>query len=295
MDSYNTEAIFHLPGLFMFHKGYYTLLELTQSRPEVFKDNIKIGSIYGSPQCIWNGGRFISGIWSENDLIGMKTTLTCYQIPARFTFTNCLLTKEHVYDTYGNLILKIFNTGTNEIICNTDVLENYIREKYGDNYKYISSTTKCLFDKNNQEQELLKDYYLTVLNFDHNKDIEYIKTLPNKDKIEILCNPVCRKDCPMKKFHYRNISQSQLNFDISQLYHCKETEACLGFWEVKRKSPLFISDEDINNTYLPLGIKNFKLEGRTNHPLDWVEIILYYLIKENYKDEIRLKLQQSLW
>ena len=46
MDSYNTEAIFHLPGLFMFHKGYYTLLELTQSRPEVFKDNIKIGSIY---------------------------------------------------------------------------------------------------------------------------------------------------------------------------------------------------------------------------------------------------------
>ena len=84
-------------------------------------------------------------------------------------------------------------------------LENYIREKYGDNYKYISSTTKCLFDKNNQEQELLKDYYLTVLNFDHNKDIEYIKTLPNKDKIEILCNPVCRKDCPMKKFHYRNM------------------------------------------------------------------------------------------
>ena len=40
------------------------------------------------------------------------------------------------------LLLDVFNTGQNEVICNTQVLEDYIRTNYGDSYKYISSTTK---------------------------------------------------------------------------------------------------------------------------------------------------------
>ena len=56
-----------------------------------------------------------------------------------------------------------------------------------------------------------------------------------------------------------------------------------------------ISIEDIENIYLPMDFTNFKLEGRTTHPLDLIEILLYYLIKEEYQPEVRDLLQISIW
>lgn len=52
MDSYNKEVIFHLPGLFRLTKIYEMLLRGYEENPGVFKDNVKIGSIYGSPTVI---------------------------------------------------------------------------------------------------------------------------------------------------------------------------------------------------------------------------------------------------
>ena len=43
-----------------------------------------------------------------------------------------------------------------------------------------------------------------------------------------------------------------------------------------------------------MGFSNFKLEGRTTSMLDWVEIIVYYLIKEEYQPEVRDLLQRAL-
>ena len=57
----------------------------------------------------------------------------------------------------------------------------------------------------------------------------------------------------------------------------------------------FISPDDINNIYLPMGFKNFKLEGRTMHPLDFIEVLIYYLIKEEYQSEVRRYLQRRVW
>ena len=294
MDTYNKETIFHLPGVFHFWRGYVVLLDLMQKNPDILKTNVKIGSIYGSPQCIWNGGRLVgNAIWSKDNLINLKDKMRAYNIPVRFTFTNCLLEPQHLFDAYGNLLLDIFNTGKNEVICNKEILEDYIREKYGDNYKYISSTTKRLNTQYEQNEELKKDYYLVVLDYDHNHNLEYLQTIPNKDKCEILCNPVCNPKCPMRMAHYINISKCQLEHAPQDMMICQDAHTL--FWQVKKSSPIFISIEDINNTYLPMGFSNFKLEGRTTHELDWIEIILYYIIKEEYKDEIRSKLQQAIW
>jgi collagenase-like PrtC family protease len=60
----------------------------------------------------------------------------------RFTFSNSLLEEKHIYDTYCNLIMEEADTGNNEVIVNSPILEQYLRENYP-NYKYISSTTKC--------------------------------------------------------------------------------------------------------------------------------------------------------
>lgn len=293
MDSYNKQVIFHLPGVFRFFNGYQVLLSLIKDRPYIVKDNIKIGSIYGSPQCIWNGGRLVlKAIFDKHELEYIKQVMSTFNIPVRFTFTNCLLDETHTFDTYGNLLLEIFNTGKNEVICNSPILEDYIRNKYKNRYKYISSTTKRLNNCEEQTKELQKDYYLIVLDYDHNKNYDYLSSIENKSKCEILCNPVCKPFCAKRTAHYKNISQCQLEYNSNDRMQCHD--AFLNFWQTK-KNKAFISIEDINNIYIPLGFKNFKLEGRTTHPMDWVEIILYYLIKEEYKDEVRSKLQQAVW
>ena len=56
----------------------------------------------------------------------------------------------------------------------------------------------------------------------------------------------------------------------------------------------FIGPEDIN-TYLDMGFSNFKLEGRTMAPSDLIEVLIYYLIKEEYQREIRTHFQSLLW
>ena len=180
---YNKKTIFHLPGLFRYPGLYEALLNNWREHPETFKDNVVIGSVYDSPTCVWNGGRLVL----ENQpgrihLEQIKSMMESFGVPVRFTFTNCLLEEKHTYDTYGNLLLEVFNNGQNEIICNTQVLEDYIRKNYGDNYKYISSTTKRLGTSHSQQkEEIKKDYYLTVLDYDFNKDMRFLQSIENKE------------------------------------------------------------------------------------------------------------------
>jgi hypothetical protein len=61
------------------------------------------------------------------------------------------------------------------------------------NYRYISSTTKCLLNDNEIKDEL-NEFYLTVLDFRKNKNFKLLEEL-NKDKVEILLNPYCELGC----------------------------------------------------------------------------------------------------
>ena len=289
MDSYDKLIYFHLPGIFKFFNGYVALIQQIVENPDIVKDNARIGSIYGSPRCIWNGGRLVYLDFDKTSLVNIKNYMDRHGIPVRFTFTNCLLEEQHTQDTYGNMLLEIFNTGNNEIICNSEALENHVRQNYGDSYRYISSTTKRILDHDLVHDELEKDYHLVVLDYVHNKDLDLLQHIEDKSKCEILCNAICMPHCPKRMEHYQFISKAQLESDHNHTFKCAGSTP--HFWEVKKSNPCFISAEDINNTYIPMGFENFKLEGRTTHPMDWIEIILYYLIKEEYKDEVRNKLQ----
>lgn len=291
---YNQKAIFHLPGLFSHFDLYMEILHNYQVNRDMFKENVKIGSVYDAPPCIWNGGRLVLGYQLKKDeLENVKNAMEAYNIPVRFTFTNCLLEDKHIYDTYCNLVLEIFNTGKNEIICNAEVLENYIREKYGNSYKYISSTTKRLGkDKEKQLEEFNKDYNLIVIDYDYNKDFDFLNNLQNKERCEILCNAVCSANCPYRAHHYKQISHFQLTFDDNVPDWCQYHTQDALFVAQKQKS--FISPKDINEIYLPMGFNNFKLEGRTTTNAELIEILLYYLIKEEYQSEVRYYLNRAL-
>ena len=287
MDSYDSLARFHLPGIFEFWNLYSKILlpEYKINRYK-FKDNVEIGSVYDSPGGIFNGGRLMSGLTSPHFYPEIKEFLEDMNIPLRFVCSNNQLQEQHLVDTYSNDYLDFFNTGRNEIIVSSNLLEDYLRQKYGDSYKYISSTTKVIRDSKILQQELNKNYYLVVLDYLLNHNMKLLKKLDNREKIELLLNAYCNPNCKKRFEHYECESTDQIKGQFPDFFPCP--------WGYKRfdealKNSTTIHREEIND-YLALGIHNFKIEGRGNNPVDLVESLVYYLIKEEYAIEMRIKM-----
>jgi hypothetical protein len=284
------KVYFHLPGLFAHASLYKLFLQLYRTEREKFNDWIEIGSIFGSPRtACWGGGRIPnSPDMSEEEIIAFMRE---FHIPCRLTFSNSLIEEKHLQDVYCNYLLDIFYWEGNSIIVNSPILENYIREKYP-MYKIISSTTKCLNDTTTALNELNNDYEMVVLDYNFNKDFEFLEGIQNKDKCELLINPVCMPNCPRRKQHYIYMSKALLHIlDDNSNFECPYQGA--KFFQAQ-KNPLFISVKDIHDIYMPMGFKHFKIEGRTAAWDDLIEILLYYLVKPEYQLEMREKIYFGL-
>ncbi len=295
MEGYDKEIIFHLPGLFEMGVVWQPFMEMLEADVSVLKFNARFGSIYGSPNCIWNGGRNTVGMpqLTRKQLESVKEFMEYHGIPVRFTFTNCLLTEEHTADVYCNLVTDVFCTGNNEIICNSPILEEYLRNKYGDSYRYISSTTKTIADKDRQKEEIAGNYYLTVLDLSHNKDYEFLASIEHKHKCELLCNSTCYANCVNRTKHYEETSRNQLEQTEQNTF--SECDGGMCSYARAQTRDHYISPEDINNIYAPMGFNNFKLEGRNAHPLILMDILIDYLIKDSCKGRVREYMYQRLW
>ncbi len=194
----------HLPGFCYFRLLNQVLMNLMKDYPDCFREGYCIGSVYGTfPGAIWNGGRAVFGITGKDDIAAILKIYNSRGIPVRFTWTNSLLEEKHVYDTYCNLIMKLADNGMNQVLVNQPVLEDYIRRNYPD-FKLISSTTKRITDVKGLREELDKDYFLVVLDYDLNHNEEVLSAIQDKAyRIEILVNEVCYPGCPKRSEHYR--------------------------------------------------------------------------------------------
>ena len=165
----NIKAKFHLPGLTHNFRMNLLLISMFEKSPQFFRDNVEIASCFGAfPPSVWNGGRPIGGFTCAPDYVeGVVKTLNSHGIPVRFTFTNPLITEEHLKDPYCNMVMKIANNGMNEAIVFSPILEDYIRNTYPD-YKITSSTCKRITDAKELNEELNKDYKIVVLDYDLN-------------------------------------------------------------------------------------------------------------------------------
>lgn len=287
------EIYWHLPGLCYFRFMNQVLLNLLEKYPESFCDGYKIASVYGTfPGAIWNGGRSVFGLTSKTDMGKIIQSYNQKGVPVRFTWTNTLLEEKHLSDTYCNLIMEQADNGMNQILTNVPVLEEYLRKEYP-SFKVISSTTKRLVDKDVLKKEMEKDYHLVVLDYDLNHDEETLSMLePYADRVELLVNEICVPNCPMRKAHYENQSKAQLTFDPNLPFKCPHDTSRRIFEECKNR-PAFISKEQINE-YAERGFVNFKIVGR-GLPMDFAkEAYLYYLVKDEYRDFIRKKLDSTL-
>ena len=288
-----TKVHFHLPGLFEFHELYRLFLEVYREHPEFFYDWCDIGSIYGAPaDCVWGGGRVGFG---ETNATEVYNLMAEYGISARLTFSNSLLSEEHLSDRKCNRLCEMFASGRgvrNGIIIYSDLLLDYIRKNYPEFY-FVSTTTKVLTDFELLEQELRREEFAYVVpDFRLNKELDKLSTLSDieKAKVEFLVNECCYFGCTDRYKCYENVSRKSLGETVPD-FVCKSPGGENGYSFARAmKNPGFISVSDITDIYMPMGFSNFKIEGRGLGSAMVLEFLLYYMIKTEYVLNVREKI-----
>ena len=316
------KSYYHLPGLFEFYELYRIFLPLFRKHREYFYDWCEIGSIYGAPSdCLWGGGRTSFGYSDPEDVLDLMWE---YGISARLTFSNSLLREEHLSDKKCNDLCKILDcshsaqsstsnilqstpkfkksfTGSaaegfsnahhiqNGVIVHSDLLLNYLQKNYPDLY-LVSSTTKVLTDFQDFLTEVNREEFRYVVSdFRLNKQFEKLDLMSQhqKDKVEFLCNECCWFGCKDRKTCYESVSRKNLGEAVPE-FHCTSPDDGDGYrFSKAMENPGFISVDDIQNIYMPMGFSNFKIEGRGLGSALILEFLLYYMTKPEYQIHVR--------
>lgn len=290
MHNNQPTAFYHLPGLFEFYDLYCLFLPLFREHREYFYDWCEIGSLYGAPSgCLWGGGRVSD---SECDPRAAVALARKYGISARLTFSNSLLREEHLQDHRCNTLCALLSEDApvqNGVIVHSELLTDYLQKQYPKLY-LVSSTTKVLTDFQDFRQEAEREAFRYVVpDFRLNKAFDKLNALPQslKNKTEFLCNECCFFGCKDRKRCYEAVSLKNLGEDRVE-YHCTAPNASEGYrFSKAMKNPGFISIEDIQHTYLPMGFTQFKIEGRGLGSAMVLEFLLYYMVKPEHQLEVR--------
>lgn len=283
-------AHFHLPGLFEFFDFYRVFLPLYRKHREYFYDWCDIGSIYGAPAgCLWSGGRVGSGNGNPRDVLALTRE---YGISARLTFSNSLLQKEHLADERCNELCRLFEESPgpeNGVIVHSDLLVPHLRKNFPHLY-LVSSTTKVLTDFTALEAECDREEFRYVVpDFRLNRQFARLARLNTrrKDKIEFLCNECCDFGCRDRRACYEAVSRIALG-EPGDAFTCRAPGAAQGYrFSKAMENPGFISVQDIQERYLPMGFSNFKIEGRSLGSALVLEFLLHYMTRPACQLKVR--------
>lgn len=299
------EVNFFLPGLRRNYPINITFIRLLEEHPEYFREGVKIGACFGEfPPSLWNGGRC-----SKPDLCDEKFINMCIKtmnergIAVRYTYTNMLLDEKDLLDPYCNYCLQAAHNGMNGVIVVSPLLEEYVRKNYP-KMKIISSTCKCIRGVEDVNEELKKDYEMVVLDYNMNNRFDELEKITDKSRCEILVNALCVPNCPHRAVHYRNVSENQ-KIAVYNMRHPKEQalpmvpwdhETCKGARNIHsiKNFRTYVSPEAIWEKYVPMGFHNFKLEGRTDHIFNIIDLYCHYMIKPEFQGEVRYMLLEKM-
>jgi len=262
---------------------------------DFFNNDSKITAFFGSfGNCCWNGGR-------ENKVKSSKKLEECFKIikqinslgiSVRFTFTNPLITEYELNDYVGNSLMKMANNGMNGVIVASEILHKYLKEKYP-NFHYVYSTTNCSLNIEDYDN----DYDISVLDYRLNKDKDFLNSIKDKSKIEILVDDCC-PSCKFRKQHFENVGKFNLgeDIDISCLNpeNYGKYENPKNFYEsLLRTMKNSLTYEEVEE-YKKMGFNKFKLTGRSQGRRFLLDSYIYYFVKPEFRHNVKSILQLRL-
>nr|WP_297704502.1 hypothetical protein [uncultured Butyrivibrio sp.] len=299
-----SQVKFHLPGLRYNFPLNMFWLSLLEQYPQYFREGVEIASFFGSfPFSLWNGGRLVSDDQCDANFVRhVIGSINAKGIPVRFTFTNPLIKEEDLDDEFCNFCMKAGDNGKNEVLVFSPILEEYIRKNYP-SYKIDSTTCKEIRDVETLNKELEKDYKYVVLDYNMNNQWDIIEGLEHKEKLEVLINALCVPNCKRRGDHYKNIALNQEIMKENRTLPPEKRKHIIPWTcEYGDKNNLytiqdyctFVSPELIWEKYVPMGINNFKIEGRTANLFSLIETYCFFMIKPEYVGQVRLLLLRNL-
>ncbi|MBR2408788.1 MAG: U32 family peptidase [Lachnospiraceae bacterium] len=299
------EVKFHLPGLRRNYPLNVMLLGMLKGQPHLFREGVTIGSCFGEfPTSLWNGGRNSMGDQCSNDYINMVIkSLNGWGVPVRFTYTNTAIDENDLNDPYCNYCLKVAHNGMNGVIVVSPILEEYVRKNYPKMH-IISSTCKEIRGIDGVNEELGKGYDIVVLDYNLNNKFEELEKITDKSRCEVLVNAICAPNCPMRGAHYRNISENQKKitgnmklpkeqWTPTEPWNYKGCSGSQNVYTIQNFST-YVSPEAIWEKYVPMGFRNFKIEGRSDDLLVVMEAYIHYMIKPEFQGQVRIMMLKNL-
>lgn len=259
-------------GSFMAHDSVF--FDWYDSDPEKGKN---VTSVYGSIPCKLQSGRCMNHLigMSVDDLINVVKKYNQRGIAVYLTFSRHDLSADDMEDARSNEILEGLNAlqayVRNGVIISNDLLLKHVRENYG-NLICISSILKPTYESDswvNDDPEyyniLCERYDYVVVNPARIVEKKFRDRLEQKNKIVILKNSRCRKNCPMAMNHYstQNAVDDAILSGKSGAAEREQmsliTRKCSDTWNTADSQ--YISDDMMLQIYSE-GFKNWKLDGR---------------------------------
>lgn len=238
----------------------------------------------------WAGGRphsFRAGTTKES-FATMVEEYNRRGIGFNLVFSNLLVDKQHLGDKRCNWMLERCHRPGNGVVVASHVLAEYIRHRFPD-YKLVHSLTHF-----NEEPEYyyqhrgLYNVFVLPPHLNYRPQVlkELLSTL-GEERIEIIVNETCFRECNIRKDHYYLISKAcleddwdlweQLTNNYCQHVHAERFTRFKGAEDLKRIKNFTLSQDEVNELKM-LGVRNFKLANRQIPGQQYMKWMEYYII-----------------
>ena len=286
-----SKILFKIPGLFEKFDLVKKVIEVYNAYPFAFKEDYIIDSVYGSNGGSLNGGRAISEC--KHNIKDILSFCEQNNVFPTIIMSNTLVTyEEAAHDENATKIINNFNVSTTNFCVANNNVEKWLLDNRVPSSNIISSTTKCLNEKDLEKEE--KSHGLVVLpeNLINRFDIISKLSTETRSKLEVIVNSACPLNCMARKNHYDYMSRIALKEKVPKFVCPNYNYAGNGFLYELFNTPQFVSNKMINK-YIELGINHFKIQGRTDSDYNLIETFAYYLVKDRYKIMFRELVQQQ--
>lgn len=259
-------------------------------------NNPTVIGLYGSfNNIIWNGGRIITTneFQTFEEVKQCLKTINNHDLKCKLTFTNQLLTENHCYDKYCNQILDLIADTENEIIIHSQILEDYILNKYP-TIPLTSSITKG-FDLNTFKTALHQNYK-NVVCFYKQGILKYLETQPVElqNKVELMLHSDDCAYCKMYHQHYECESYYNLYNKYKNENYCyhfsknynKQTE----WFNLPLEERLYF---DLNY-FNWLNIHTYKIQGRSFSLDELINAYLWIFFYPEIHEEVYNKIKNTI-
>lgn len=274
-----------------------SLLKLYLKERELFRDEVRIAGLYGCIASCWGSGRVIHVSAQPEEVAEYMRSYP--EISCELVFSNSLVNESLCHESNGNRLMKAFSENNVDVIINSPILEKYLRDSYGHEFGLISSITKVSSksDTISELTEVRSDgnfrYKRVIVNGNFTKDFDFLSNIPNPRRCEILVNDVCTVVCPLRKEHFLIYDKAALGEPIvTNLCNADNGDIVASPLYKMMSFSQFVKIEELNR-YTSRDICHFKIQGRTDYDSNYIETLVYYLIKLKHQAEVRQRLMLS--